>query len=341
MYVLGLESSCDETAVAIYHATEGLLVHRLFSQIDLHQCYGGVVPELAARDHVRKALPLISALLKEANLTADQLNGVAYTAGPGLVGALMVGAALGQSLAYGWGIPAIGVHHMEAHLMAVMLEPKQPSFPFLALLVSGGHTLLVAVKAFGEYEIVGQSVDDAVGEAFDKTAKLMGLPYPGGPAIAQLALQGDPQSFVLPRPMVNRPGCDFSFSGLKTHVANCYYNSDQSEQTKANLAAAFQEAVVDTLVIKCQLALTQTGLTELAIVGGVSANQLLRERCQQVFTPQGVQVYYPRPAFCTDNGAMVAYTGYLRLRAGACSAHNIGVRARWDMSELTPPAAAS
>ena len=336
MKILGIESSCDETAVAIYCQDDGLIAHKIYSQIELHQQYGGVVPELAARDHIRRTIPLVEACLAQAQLTAASITGVAYTAGPGLVGALMVGAAVARSLAYAWRVPAIGVHHMEAHLMAVMLEEERPAYPFVALLVSGGHTLLVEAKAFGQYTLLGESVDDAVGEAFDKTAKLLGLPYPGGPAIEALALSGVPGRFTLPRPMINRPGCDFSFSGLKTQTMTTFAQSSQDEQSRADIALAFQDAVVDTLRIKCERALAQTQASRLAVVGGVSANQALRSSLATHLAERGVQVYYPRLAYCTDNGAMVAYTGYLRHRQASESDFAVEVRARWPLTDLTP-----
>lgn len=335
MNVLGIESSCDETAMAVYSSERGLISHQVYSQILKHREYGGVVPELAARDHVSKLVPLTELALADAGISKRDLSAVAYTAGPGLVGALMVGAAYGRSLAFGLGVPAIEVHHMEAHLMAAMLEEDRPVYPYLALLVSGGHTLLVHVKEFGYYDILGQSLDDAVGEAFDKTAKLLGLPYPGGPELAKLALQGDDSRFDMPRPMTSRPGCDFSFSGLKTHALNCYTQYQNEINIKANIAASFQKAVVDTLLIKCKRAIDSTGLTQLAIVGGVSANQLLRDRCKSELSDLGVAVYYPRHEFCTDNGAMVAYTGYLQLTKNQIYQNPaIAVRARWPMPDL-------
>ncbi|MCC5854382.1 MAG: tRNA (adenosine(37)-N6)-threonylcarbamoyltransferase complex transferase subunit TsaD [Idiomarina sp.] len=353
MRVLGIETSCDETGIAVYDTEHGLLSHELYSQVKLHADYGGVVPELASRDHVRKTLPLIQKALKAANTSPDQLDGIAYTAGPGLIGALLVGASIGRSLAFGWDIPAIGVHHMEGHLLAPMLEEQQPDFPFLALLVSGGHTQLVRVDGIGVYELLGESVDDAAGEAFDKTAKLLGLDYPGGPRLAKLAEQGEPSRFEFPRPMTDRPGLDFSFSGLKTAAANAIAGarhegqsqskqgaSEQglSEQTKADIALAFQTAVVDTLVIKCRRALKQTGLKRLVIAGGVSANVELRRALADTMTKIGGQVFYPRGEFCTDNGAMIAYAGACRLAAGEQVDAGVKVRPRWPMTELKPPA---
>lgn len=335
MRVLGIETSCDETGVALYDTEQGLLGHALYSQIELHAQYGGVVPELASRDHVRKLIPLIKTLLNESATQSDQIDGVAYTAGPGLIGALLVGAAVGRSLAWAWQVPAIGVHHMEGHLLAAMLEQPVPTLPFLALLVSGGHTQLVQVAAVGQYTVLGESVDDAAGEAFDKTAKLLGLGYPGGPALAHLAEQGNPDAFHFPRPMTQRPGLDFSFSGLKTHVLTTWRAQVQNEETRANIARAFEEAVIDTLAIKCRRALSQTGLTSLVIAGGVGANQRLRTRLVQLADELGIVVYYPRPIFCTDNGAMIAYTGALRLAAGQSQSLEFSARPRWPMNELS------
>jgi N6-L-threonylcarbamoyladenine synthase len=335
MRVLGIETSCDETGVALYDTEQGLLGHALYSQIELHAQYGGVVPELASRDHVRKLIPLIKTLLNESATRPDEIDGVAYTAGPGLIGALLVGAAVGSSLAWAWQVPAIGVHHMEGHLLAAMLEQPVPTFPFLALLVSGGHTQLVQVAAVGQYTVLGESVDDAAGEAFDKTAKLLGLGYPGGPALAHLAEQGNPDAFHFPRPMTQRPGLDFSFSGLKTHVLTTWRAQDQNEETRANIARAFEEAVIDTLAIKCRRALSQTGLTRLVIAGGVGANHRLRTRLVQLADELGIVVYYPRPIFCTDNGAMIAYTGALRLAAGQSQSLEFSARPRWPMNELS------
>lgn len=334
MIVLGIETSCDETGIALYDTEQGLLAHELYSQITLHADYGGVVPELASRDHIRKILPLIEQTLANAQLTKHDVDGIAYTAGPGLVGALMVGASVAQGLAMALSIPVLGVHHMEGHLLAPMLEENKPDFPFVALLVSGGHTQLVRVAGLGEYELLGESVDDAAGEAFDKTAKLLGLPYPGGPHLAKLAQQGDVSAYRFARPMCDRPGLDFSFSGLKTQVLNTWQASAQTEQDKANIAAAFQEAAVDTLRIKCQRALQQTGLTRLVMAGGVSANQLLREKMQQLCAKHNWQVFYPCPQFCTDNGAMIAYVGAQRLLRGEHSGPVIDVKARWALSLL-------
>lgn len=314
MIVLGIESSCDETGIALYDSDKGLLAHTLHSQIDLHAQYGGVVPELASRDHIHRAIPLIEEALKQANLKRDDIDGVAYTAGPGLIGALLVGAAIGRSIAYGLGVPAIEIHHMEGHLLAPMLEEERPEFPFVALLVSGGHTMLVDVQAVGEYEILGESLDDAAGEAFDKTAKMLGLGYPGGPVLAQCAEKGETGIYKFPRPMTDRPGLDFSFSGLKTFTLNTWNKSDKSEQDRANVSRAFQDAVVDTLAIKCKRAMQQTGYETLVLAGGVSANKGLREKLSQFAEQQGFNLFYPRPEFCTDNGAMIAYAGCLRLQ---------------------------
>ena len=337
MRVLGIETSCDETGVAIYDDQQGLLAERLYSQISLHIDYGGVVPELASRDHVLKLLPLIDEILQEANCEPGSIDGIAYTSGPGLVGALMVGAATAQSLAYVWKKPAIGIHHMEGHLLAPMLEENAPAFPLVALLVSGGHTQLVHVKAIGEYELLGESLDDAAGEAFDKTAKMMGLSYPGGPAVAQCAETGDDQRFDFPRPMVNRPGLDFSFSGLKTFTLNTVEECgpDMTAQDKADIAACFQRAVVETLTIKCKRALQQTGCHRLLIAGGVSANKALRAHLGKMVKKERAELFYARPQLCTDNGAMIAYAGCQRLKAGQSSDFTIHVKPRWPLTELT------
>lgn len=338
MRVLGLETSCDETGVALYDSQQGLLADQLFSQIDLHRVYGGVVPELASRDHVRRLLPLIRQVLAEAQCTTDQIDGIAYTAGPGLVGALLVGASCAQALALGWGIPALGVHHMEGHLLAPMLEANPPQFPFVALLVSGGHTQLIEVQGIGQYTLLGESVDDAAGEAFDKTAKLLGLNYPGGPEIAHWATRVQRGRFKFPRPMTDRPGLDFSFSGLKTAALNAWQQHQQTEPDqdvlRAEIAHGFQQAVVETLTIKCQRALQQTGLKRLVIAGGVSANQALRQALEQMLAQQGGEVFYARAQFCTDNGAMIAYAGCQRLNAGQHDGPSIEVRARWPMEQL-------
>lgn len=336
MRVLGIETSCDETGVAIYDRQAGLLANQLYSQVKLHADYGGVVPELASRDHVRKTVPLIQAALREAGLGARDIDGVAYTAGPGLVGALMVGATVGRALAYAWKVPAIAVHHMEGHLLAPMLEENPPEFPFAALLVSGGHTQLIAVTGIGRYELLGESIDDAAGEAFDKTAKLLGLDYPGGPLLSKMARQGVAGRFTFPRPMTDRPGLDFSFSGLKTFAANTIRANGQDDQTRADIARAFEDAVVDTLAIKCRRALDQTGLRRLVIAGGVSANRTLRERLAEMMQKRGGNVFYARPEFCTDNGAMIAYAGMVRLQNGIHADLAITVRPRWPLAELTP-----
>jgi len=337
--VLGVETSCDETGVAVFDPAKGLLAHTLYSQIRMHADYGGVVPELASRDHVRKLLPLVEETLKQAGLTVADLGGVAYTAGPGLVGALLVGATAARSLAWALGLPAIGVHHMEGHLLAPLLEADPPEPPFVALLVSGGHSMLIEVEAIGRYVLLGDTLDDAAGEAFDKTAKLMDLPYPGGPALAKLAGQGRPGVFRFSRPMTDRPGLDFSFSGLKTQVLLAWQGSDRSEQTKADIARAFEEAIVETLVIKCRRALAATGTHALVIAGGVGANRELRRRLAEAGAEEGFRTYFPRPEFCTDNGAMIALAGALRLAAGQVEPAAITVRPRWDLASLPPLAA--
>ena len=337
MKVLGIETSCDETAAAVYDGERGLLSHCLYSQVKLHAVYGGVVPELASRDHVKKLLPLVEQALAEAKIEADQLDGVAYTAGPGLVGALLVGAAVARSLAFSWERPAVGVHHLEGHLLAPMLEANAPQFPFLALLVSGGHTLLAEVRALGDYRIIGSSLDDAAGEAFDKTAKMLGLPYPGGPALAKLADSGRPSNYRFPRPMLDRPGLDFSFSGLKTAVVVAIRGQQLDEQTRADVAREFQNAVVETLVAKCARAAAQTGLKTLVVAGGVGANRHLRAELTALGERRGLQVLYPRPEFCTDNAAMIAYAGYCRLAAGEHDDLKIRATARWPLNALHAP----
>jgi len=336
MRVLGIETSCDETGIAIYDSEAGLLANQLYSQVKLHADYGGVVPELASRDHVRKTIPLIQEALKEAGLTAKDIDGVAYTAGPGLVGALLVGATIGRSLAFAWDVPAVPVHHMEGHLLAPMLEDHPPDFPFVALLVSGGHTQLISVTGIGKYEMLGESIDDAAGEAFDKTAKLLGLDYPGGPMLSKMAQQGTEGRFTFPRPMTDRPGLDFSFSGLKTFAANTVRANDDSPQTHADIARAFEDAVVDTLAIKCKRALEQTGFKRLVMAGGVSANRTLRAKLGEMMTKRGGEVFYARPEFCTDNGAMIAYAGMVRLQTGATQDLSVSVRPRWPLAELPP-----
>jgi N6-L-threonylcarbamoyladenine synthase len=340
MIVLGIESSCDETGLAVYHSDQGLLAHVLHSQVDLHAEYGGVVPELASRDHIRYLLPLAEQVLAQAGISRHQLDGVAYTAGPGLIGALMSGAAVARSLAWALGIPAVEVHHMEGHLLAPLLEDDAPGFPFVALLVSGGHTLLARVEAIGDYSIIGQSLDDAAGEAFDKTAKMMGLGYPGGPVLAKLAENGRSDRFEFPRPMTDRPGLDFSFSGLKTFALNTWLQHEPSvddrDQLRADIARAFEEAVVDTLLIKCRRALEQCHCTRLVVAGGVGANQRLRRRLVQLAHKHQYSISFPRLEFCTDNGAMIAFAGYLRLQAGQFQPLDIDARARWPMEELLP-----
>lgn len=338
MRILGIETSCDETGIAIYDEEAGILSHRLYSQIKVHADYGGVVPELASRDHVRKTLPLIKEVFAEAGLTPKDIDGVAYTSGPGLIGALFVGCSIGRSLAYGWNLPAVPVHHMEGHLLAPMLEDDVPDFPFVALLVSGGHTQLVRVDGIGQYEMLGESVDDAAGEAFDKTAKLLGLDYPGGPALAKMAEGGHSGRYKFPRPMTDRPGLDFSFSGLKTFTANTIRKEQDAgtfdAQTHADIAFAFQEAVVDTLAIKCRRALEQCQLNRLVIAGGVSANTVLREKLAHITQKLGGKVYYPRPEFCTDNGAMIAYAGMQRLKAGVFADLSFKATPRWPLDTL-------
>jgi len=334
MRVLGIETSCDETGVAVYDSEKGLLAHRLYSQVDLHADYGGVVPELASRDHVRKLIPLIKEVLAAANSSAQEINGIAYTSGPGLAGALMVGAMTGRSLAYAWNVPAIGVHHMEGHLLAPLLEVNKPEFPFIALLVSGGHTQLLRVDGIGQYQLLGESVDDAAGEAFDKVAKMLNLDYPGGPNVAKLALQGNGTAFKFPRPMLDRPGLDFSFSGLKTSVLTAYKNTPDYPEKLADIAASFEAAVVDTLLRKCERALKETGLKRLVMAGGVSANVKLRAELEAMAQRKRWQVFYPSHAFCTDNGAMIAYAGCQRLMAGQQENLAVTVKARWPMVEL-------
>ena len=342
MRVLGIETSCDETAAAVYDGDRGLLAHELYSQVDLHARYGGVVPELASRDHLRKLLPLIEKTVAASGGRAA-LDGIAYTSGPGLVGALLVGASVAQGLAYAWRLPSVGVHHMEGHLLAPLLEPEPPRFPFVALLVSGGHTLLARVQGIGEYELLGSSLDDAAGEAFDKTAKLLGLGYPGGPQLAALAEHGRPDRFRFPRPLTERPGLDFSFSGLKTAVVVALRNlpGELDAQARADVARGFEEAVVDTLVIKCRRALEATDSHTLVVAGGVGANRRLRARMLEMGEREGVRVVYPRAEFCTDNAAMIALLGHLRLAAGQRDDRSIRARARWPMTELVPPAAAA
>jgi N6-L-threonylcarbamoyladenine synthase len=332
MRVLGIETSCDETAVALYDESQGLLAHRLHSQVGLHAPYGGVVPELASRDHVRRLLPLVHEVLSAGGSGPEIIDGVAYTAGPGLIGALLVGAGFARSLAYAWAKPAIAVHHLEGHLLAPLLEADPPDFPFLALLVSGGHTQLIDVAALGRYHILGETLDDAAGEAFDKTAQLLGLGYPGGPAIARLAEQGRSGAMVFPRPMLDRPGLQFSFSGLKT--AALVALRDRPAEARADIARGFEEAVVETLTEKARRALLATGHERLVVAGGVGANQRLRARLAALAVETGVRLYFPRPEFCTDNGAMIALAGCLRLARGAHQGLAFGARAHWDLAEL-------
>ena len=336
MRVLAIESSCDESAVAVLDSTAGLLAHQIFSQVDLHQIYGGVVPELASRDHVVRLLPMVERTLAQAGTTPAELSGVAFTAGPGLIGALLTGAALARSLAYAWGVPAVGVHHLEGHLLAPLLEAEPPPLPHLALLVSGGHTMLIDVERIGTYHVLGETRDDAAGEAFDKSAKLLGLPYPGGPELARLAISGRADAFALPRPMLDRPGLEFSFSGLKTAVRLAVEQGGNAPGTRADIAASAQAAIVDTLVGKTLRALEQTGHRALVVAGGVGANRLLREKLTARADARGVRVYYPRLEFCTDNAAMIAMAGLLRLEAGEAETLSIRARAQWPLSTLNP-----
>jgi N6-L-threonylcarbamoyladenine synthase len=335
MRVLALESSCDESAAAVLDERAGLLAHELFSQVELHRAYGGVVPELASRDHVRRLLPLVRMALEHAGTAAEAIDGVAYTAGPGLIGALLTGAALAHSLAYAWGVPAIGVHHLEGHLLAPLLEPDPPPFPHVALLVSGGHTLLIEVGGVGSYRVLGASRDDAAGEAFDKSAKLLGLPYPGGPQLAQLAAQGAAGAFTFPRPMLDRPGLEFSFSGLKTAVLHAVRERALNEQLRADVALGVEEAIVETLTAKALRALTYTGLSVLVVSGGVSANRRLRARLTAEAGSRGARVYYPRIEFSTDNAAMIAVAGLKRLAAGQHDGLAIQARAQWPLESLS------
>jgi len=341
--ILGIESSCDESAVAVLDDQLGLLSHELFSQVDLHRLYGGVVPELASRDHVQRLLPLVRQALARANTLPSQLDGVAYTAGPGLVGALLTGAALGRSMAFALGVPAVPVHHLEGHLLAPLLEDRVPPFPHLALLVSGGHTMLIEVRGLGEYHLLGETRDDAAGEAFDKSAKLLGLPYPGGPELARLAEQGRPGRFEFPRPMLDRPGYEFSFSGLKTAVMLAVREGEAAgvgmdAQRRADIARGVQQAIVETLVGKTTRALDDTGLSHLVVAGGVSANRMLRDALQSAATARGVAIYFPRFEFCTDNAAMIAVAGLARLKAGGEAKHlAIEARAQWPLMSLHAP----
>ncbi|MDO8953922.1 MAG: tRNA (adenosine(37)-N6)-threonylcarbamoyltransferase complex transferase subunit TsaD [Gammaproteobacteria bacterium] len=335
MKVLGIETSCDDSGIALYDTEQGLLAHTIYSQTALHVEYGGVVPELACRDHIRQVLPLIEQVCIEAKIKPSEIDGIAYTAGPGLSGALMVGAGIAQALSLVWNVPTLGIHHLEGHLLAPMLEEHKPDFPFVALLVSGGHTMLVKVSGLGEYEILGESLDDAAGEAFDKTAKLLGLPYPGGAPLSKLAEKGQAGRLRFPRPMLDRPGLDFSFSGLKTAVLRVLEATDPTEQTKADIAYAFQEAMVATLAEKCKRALEHTGLNRLVLAGGVSANRLLRQRLDEISKAKGFTLFYPRTEFCTDNGAMIALAGAMRLKAGQPRSLNIQVKPRWLLTDIT------
>jgi N6-L-threonylcarbamoyladenine synthase len=334
MRVLGIETSCDETGIAIYSSEQGLIAHTTYSQTDIHAAFGGVVPELASRDHVLKTIPLIEEVLAKAQLTGQDIDGVAYTKGPGLAGALMIGAMIGRTLGFAWNVPTIGVHHLEGHILAPFLEPEPPSFPFMALLVSGGHTELVKVEKFGHYQIIGDTLDDAAGEAFDKTAKVLGLGYPGGAALAALAEQGNPTRFTFPRPMTDRPGLDFSFSGLKTFALQTSQQLDLDAQTKADIARAFEDAVVETLTIKCRRALKETGYKQLVIAGGVGANAALRRSLHAMCDQLNATLFFPRHEFCTDNGAMIAYVGCQRLMAGEREELSVDVRPRWPLEQL-------
>ena len=332
MRILGIETSCDETGIALFDSDTGIIANMLHSQTEIHRDYGGVVPELASRDHIRRIVPMIQSVMETAGLSSKDIDGVAYTSGPGLIGALLTGAAVGRSLAYAWGVPSVGVHHMEAHLLAPMLEKEGPACPFLALLVSGGHTQLIQVDVPGQYKLLGESLDDAAGEAFDKTAKLLGLGYPGGPAISALAEKGNPSRFMFPRPMTDRPGLDFSFSGLKTAAVNTLKQAGNDEQSRADIARAFVDAAVDTLVIKCKRAMLQTNIYTLVAAGGVSANRQLRRALADMVADNGGKVFYPRPEFCTDNGAMIAYAGYLRLRNGESEPLAFAAYPRWALA---------
>ena len=337
MIVLGIETSCDETGIALYDTDKGLLAHALHSQIKMHAEYGGVVPELASRDHIRRVLPLTEAVLRDAGKTLQDIDAIAYTQGPGLAGALLVGTSVAEALAFTLGVPAIGVHHLEGHLLAPLLEEYPPPFPFVALLVSGGHTQLMRVSGIGEYELLGDTLDDAAGEAFDKTAKLLGLSYPGGPAVSRLAESGSAGKLKLPRPMLNSGDLNFSFSGLKTAVLTAANNSVMDDAAKADIAYAFQEAVVEVLTAKCMAALKQCRMKRLIVSGGVGANKRLRESLGDAAQKRGSEVFYPRLEFCTDNGAMIAFAGAMRLKNQAAGDHGFTVRPRWDLAELTAP----
>lgn len=336
MPILAIESSCDETGAAIYDVARGLLANQLYSQVALHAEFGGVVPELASRDHLRKIQPLVSAALSEANLALTDIEGIAYTAGPGLAGSLLVGSAFAKTLAWSLKIPTLAVNHLEGHLLSYLLEEDRPVGPFIALLVSGGHTLLVRVNQLGDYKVLGETLDDAAGEAFDKTGKLLGLPYPGGAKLSQLAESGKPDVFKFPRPMTNRPGLEFSFSGLKTNAANVIANSPDDQQTKANIAHAFEQAIIETLVVKVKRALKQEKFDQLVVVGGVSANQKLRSELTDVLAKQGAKVFFPRPEFSTDNAAMIAVAGGLRLAKGQRDSEMSPIKPRWSIEELLP-----
>lgn len=343
--VLGIESSCDESAVALYDTSAGLLGHHLYSQIELHQVYGGVVPELASRDHIRKIVPLIKQLLNEVSEQQNQtvkIDAIAYTQGPGLMGALLSGSAIAASLAYAWQVPALGVHHMEGHLLAPMLETNPPAFPFIALLISGGHSQIIRVDNIGQYELLGDTLDDAAGEAFDKTAKMLGLGYPGGPIVSKFALSGDPDRYQFPRPMLDRPGLDMSFSGLKTFSLNTWQNAvkqgDDTDQTRADICRAFELAVAETLTVKCKRALIATGMNRLVVSGGVSANRAIRASLTELMQQRGGEAYFPRLEFCTDNAAMIAFAGAQRLQAGQRNPTlNFSAKARWPLEQLDAP----
>lgn len=336
LITLGIESSCDETGIALYQMGRGLLAHTLHTQVAMHSEYGGVVPELASRDHVRRIVPLLRQVMREADVSLAQINAIAYTQGPGLGGALLVGASVANALAYALGIPVIGIHHLEGHLLSPLLSDPAPEFPFVALLVSGGHTQLMRVDDIGQYTLLGETLDDAAGEAFDKSAKLLGLGYPGGPALAKLAASGRPGSFKLPRPMLHSGNLDFSFSGLKTAVLTLVKQSGEDEQTRANIACAVQEAIIDVLAFKARAALTHTGLSRLVVAGGVGANQLLRSRLNEDIGKRGGTVFYPDLEFCTDNGAMIAFAGALRLSQQQTNKdYRFNVKPRWNLAEIT------
>lgn len=339
MLVLGIESSCDETGIALYDSEKGLLAHQLHSQVELHALYGGVVPELASRDHIQRVIPLIRATCKQANVELGQVDGIAYTKGPGLMGALLTGSSVARSLAFALDIPAIGVHHMEGHLLAPMLEEKQPPFPFICLLISGGHSMIIRVDGIGKYKLLGDTLDDAAGEAFDKTAKLLGLGYPGGPKVSNLALQGTTGRYKFPRPMTDRPGLDMSFSGLKTFTLNTWQKAvkenDATGQTKADICRAFELAVAETLTIKCKRALEQENINTLVVSGGVSANREVRAKLDALMAKRKGEAFYPRLEFCTDNGAMIAYAGTQRLLAGETESLSFAATPRWSLEELS------